>query len=135
MQSEYSGGMRLPITPVNTLLRDLRGQLRQNHPGGRLLVAVDALPSVATAAFADAFADVVAEDGTAVFRAGADGFLLPPRARPCSRCLPIFARNMPVARPSQTPSPQPTAPLKKATSMPDSKPCKESGAPTGTLTS
>jgi len=82
MQSEYSGGMRLPITPVNTLLRDLRGQLRQNHPGGRLLVAVDALPSVATAAFADAFADVVAEDGTAVFRAGADGFLLPPRARP-----------------------------------------------------
>jgi uridine kinase len=73
--------MRLPITPVNTLMRGLRGQLRQNHPAGRLLVAVDALPVVPTAEFADAFAQILAEDGTAVFRASADAFLLPPSAR------------------------------------------------------
>jgi uridine kinase len=73
--------MRLPITPANTLLRDLRAQLRRDHPGGRVLVAVDALPSVPTAGFADAFADVIAEDGSAVFRASADGFLLPRSAR------------------------------------------------------
>lgn len=69
--------MRMPITPANTLLRDLRAQLRQHHSGGRLLLAVDALPSTPTAAFADAFAAILAEDGTDVFRAGADGFLVP----------------------------------------------------------
>lgn len=69
--------MRLPITPVNTLLRDLRAQLRQHHAGGRLLVAVDALPSTPTAAFADDFAAVLGEDGTDVFRALADDFLVP----------------------------------------------------------
>ncbi|WP_308491415.1 uridine kinase [Microbacterium terrisoli] len=69
--------MRLPITPVNTLLRDLRTQLRQNYPAGRILMAVDALPDVATAAFADDFAAIVGEDGTAVFRAHAGDFLLP----------------------------------------------------------
>jgi len=73
--------MRLPITPVNTLLRELRAQFRQNHRGGRLLVAVDALPAVPTAAFADAFAQILAEDGTAVFRASADDFLLAPASR------------------------------------------------------
>jgi uridine kinase len=69
--------MRLPITPANTLLRELRGQLRQHHAGGRLLVAVDALPSTPTVAFADAFAAVLAEGGSDVFRASADGFLIP----------------------------------------------------------
>ena len=72
--------MRLPITPANTLLRDLCTQLRQHHTGGRLLVAVDALPSTPTSGFADAFARIIGEDGTAVFRASADGFLVP-RAR------------------------------------------------------
>jgi len=73
--------MRLPITPANTLLRALREQLRQHHTGGRLLVAVDALPSTPTAAFADAFAAILGEDGTAVFRASADGFLVPRERR------------------------------------------------------
>ncbi|WEG07772.1 uridine kinase [Microbacterium horticulturae] len=69
--------MRLPITPANTLLRGLRDQLRQHHAGGRLIVAVDALPSTPTVGFADAFAAVIAEDGSDVFRASADGFLIP----------------------------------------------------------
>ncbi|WP_029145679.1 hypothetical protein [Microbacterium luticocti] len=69
--------MRLPITPANTLLRELRAQLRQHQPAGRVLVAVDALPVVHTAAFADAFAAIIGEDGAAVFRAHADDFLLP----------------------------------------------------------
>ncbi|GAA3759396.1 hypothetical protein GCM10022240_10000 [Microbacterium kribbense] len=73
--------MRLPITPANTLLRELRAQLRQNHPAGRILVAVDALPLVGTAAFADELAAVLGEDGTAVFRASAGDFLLPPQRR------------------------------------------------------
>jgi len=73
--------MRLPITPANTLLRELRAQLRQHHSGGRLLVAVDALPSTPTSAFADAFAAILAEDGTDVFRASADAFLVPRRQR------------------------------------------------------
>ncbi|MEQ6896764.1 uridine kinase [Microbacterium sp. KR10-403] len=73
--------MRLPITPANMLLRELRGQLRQHHAGGRLLVAVDALPSTPTAAFADAFAAICAEDGSDVFRASADGFLIPRERR------------------------------------------------------
>ncbi|QAY60748.1 uridine kinase [Microbacterium protaetiae] len=69
--------MRLPVTPENSLLRELRAQLRQHHAGGRLLVAVDALPSTPTAGFADKLAAILGEDGTDVFRASADGFLVP----------------------------------------------------------
>ena len=63
--------------PVETLQRSLRDLLHQNAGTGRLVVAIDALDAAAAAAFADAFAAVVAEDGSAVFRAtladGADG--------------------------------------------------------------
>lgn len=69
--------MRLPITPLNTLLRALRSQVRQQLPGGRIVVAVDGLQSDARRAFADAFAEILAEDDSAVFRAGLDAFLLP----------------------------------------------------------
>lgn len=82
--------MRLPITPANTLLRDLRAQLRQNYPAGRILVAVDALPPVPTKPFADAFAAVLGEDGAAVFRASADGFLLAPDRRAGAERTPAW---------------------------------------------
>ncbi|WP_052460356.1 nucleoside/nucleotide kinase family protein [Microbacterium gorillae] len=69
--------MRLPITPVTTLMRELRQEVRQHHPGGRLIIAVDGFTTSGTAAFADTFAQVLGEDGTAVLRASVDGFRVP----------------------------------------------------------
>lgn len=82
--------MRQPITPANTLLRELRAQLRQNYPAGRILVGVDGLPAVDTATFADAFAAILGEDDTAVFRASADDFLLPRAQREGSEPAPAW---------------------------------------------
>lgn len=69
--------MRLPITPVTTLWRGLRDEVRHNLPGGRVIIAVDGIEGAGTAAFADGLADVFAEEGSAVFRTGIDGFLRP----------------------------------------------------------
>lgn len=56
---------------VETLQRSLRDLLRQNARAGRVVVAVDALDADEAGRFADAFAAVLGEDGTAVFRARA----------------------------------------------------------------
>ncbi len=54
---------------VETLQQSLRDLLRQNARAGRVIVAVDALDAEEAGRFADAFAAVLGEDGTAVFRA------------------------------------------------------------------
>lgn len=69
--------MRLPTTPVTTLLRALRDEVRQHYRGGRILVAVDGMDGAGKTTFADALADVFAEDGSAVFRASIDDFHRP----------------------------------------------------------
>jgi len=33
--------MRLPTTPVATLWRELRDEVRRDHPAGRIVLAVD----------------------------------------------------------------------------------------------
>lgn len=69
--------MRLPITPATTLLRELRDEVRQHNRGGRILLAVDGIDGAGKRAFADALAEVFAEDGSAVFRASIDDFSRP----------------------------------------------------------
>lgn len=69
--------MRLPTTPVTTLQRALRDEVRHNNPAGRVVVAVDGADAHGTATFADGFAAVFAEADTAVFRASIDGFRRP----------------------------------------------------------
>ena len=69
--------MRLPITPATTLLRELRGEVRQHYRGGRILIAVDGIDGAGKTVFADALAEVFAEDGSAVFRASIDDFHRP----------------------------------------------------------
>jgi uridine kinase len=69
--------MRLPITPVTTLQRALREDVRRRHPGGRVVIAVDGVDGAGQDAFADGLAAVFAEDGSAVFRARMDDFHRP----------------------------------------------------------
>lgn len=69
--------MRLPTTPVTTVLRELRGELRQHYRAGRVIAAVDGVDGAGKAAFADVLAEVLAEDGSAVYRASLDGFQRP----------------------------------------------------------
>ena len=69
--------MRLPITPATTLLRELRDEMRQHNRGGRVTVAVDGVDGAGKTVFADALAEVFAEDGSAVFRASIDDFHRP----------------------------------------------------------
>ena len=69
--------MRLPITPVTTLWRELRDEVRRMYPGGRVIVAVDGLDGAGKTTFADGFAEVFAEKGAAVYRASVDGFHRP----------------------------------------------------------
>lgn len=69
--------MRLPTTPVTALQRDLRDEVRHNYRAGRVLLAVDGVDGSGKTTFADALADVFAEDGSAVFRASIDGFHRP----------------------------------------------------------
>jgi uridine kinase len=69
--------MRLPVTPTTTLWRDLRDRVRRQSPAGRVIVAVDGLDGAGKTVFADGLAEVFAETGDAVFRAGIDGFHRP----------------------------------------------------------
>lgn len=69
--------MRLPTTAATTVLRELRDEARQHYRAGRIVLAVDGLDGSGTAAFADALAEVFAEDGSAVFRASMTGFQRP----------------------------------------------------------
>ncbi|MFK4806364.1 uridine kinase [Microbacterium sp. ZW CA_36] len=69
--------MRLPVTPTTTLWRELRDRVRRRNAGGRIIVAVDGLDGAGKTVFADGLAEVFAETGDAVFRAGIDGFHRP----------------------------------------------------------
>src|SRR6478609_8035598 len=66
--------MRLPVTPTTTLWRDLRDRVRRRYPAGRVIIAIDGLDGAGKTVFADGLAEVFAEAGSAVFRAGIDGF-------------------------------------------------------------
>lgn len=68
--------MRLPINPVTTLMRELRSELRQLYPGGRIIVAIDGLDAAGVDQFAQRFTEVIAEDGAAAFHARLDDFQL-----------------------------------------------------------
>jgi len=69
--------VRLPITPATTLLRELRDEVRLHYRGGRVLLAVDGMDGAGKTIFADALAEVFAEEGSAVLRASIDGFHRP----------------------------------------------------------
>jgi len=69
--------MRLPVTPVTTLWRELRDEVRRRCPAGRVIVAVDGRDGAGKTTFADGWAEVFAETGAAVFRASIDGFHRP----------------------------------------------------------
>ena len=69
--------MRLPTTPATTLLRELRDEARQHYRSGRVIIAVDGIDGAGKTVFADALAEVFAEDGSAVFRASIDDFHRP----------------------------------------------------------
>lgn len=69
--------MRLPNTPVTSLWRELRDEMRRDYPAGRIILAIDGMDGAGKTTFADGFAQVLAEDGAAVFRAGIDGFHRP----------------------------------------------------------
>lgn len=73
----YAGGVRLPSTPVTTLQRELRDEVRQHYRAGRVILAVDGIHGAGTSTFADGLAEVFAEDGSAVFRASMGGFARP----------------------------------------------------------
>src|SRR5690606_2957573 len=69
--------MRLPVTPVTTLWRELRDEVRRRYPGGRVIVAVDGIDGAGKTTFADGLADVFRDSGAAAFRASIDGFHSP----------------------------------------------------------
>ncbi|MBN9154386.1 MAG: uridine kinase [Microbacterium sp.] len=69
--------MRLPTTPITTLQRQLRDEVRQNNRGGRVILAVDGIDGAGKSTFADGLADVFAEDDIAVYRASIDDFHRP----------------------------------------------------------
>lgn len=69
--------MRLPTTPVTTLWRELRDEVRHNYPAGRIVLAVDGVDGAGKTTFADGLAEAFAESGSAVYRASIDGFHRP----------------------------------------------------------
>jgi uridine kinase len=69
--------MRLPITPVTTLWRELRDEVRRRYAGGRVILAVDGLDGAGKTTFADGLANVFAETETAAFHASIDDFHRP----------------------------------------------------------
>lgn len=73
--------MRLPTTPVTTLQRALRDEVRRDYPRGRVIVAVDGRDGSGKSVFAESFARVLAEDGSAVFHASIDDFHRPREER------------------------------------------------------
>lgn len=70
--------MHTPVDPRTTLLRSLRDEVRQNNRAGHVALAIDGVKDAGMKTFADAFADVLAADGSAVFRASIDDFRRPP---------------------------------------------------------
>ncbi len=69
--------MRLPTTPVTSLWRDLRDEVRHNYPAGRVVLAVDGVDGAGKTTFADGLAEAFSEAGSAVYRASIDGFHRP----------------------------------------------------------
>ncbi|WP_345802057.1 uridine kinase [Microbacterium sp. AZCO] len=69
--------MRLPTTPVTTVWRELRDEVRQHYRAGRVIVAVDGRDGAGKTVFADGLAAAFAEDGSAVYRASIDDFHRP----------------------------------------------------------
>lgn len=69
--------MRLPTTPITTLQRALREDVRRRFRAGRVVVAVDGGDGAGKTTFADGWAEVFAEDGSTVFRASIDDFHRP----------------------------------------------------------
>lgn len=69
--------MRLPTTPATSLWRALRDEVRLHNRGGRVVLGVDGYDGAGKSTFADGFADVFAEDGSAVYRASIDDFHRP----------------------------------------------------------
>lgn len=69
--------MAVPVTPVSTLWRELRDDVRRQYRGGRVLLAVDGIDGAGKSVFADGLADVFAEVGATVFRSSIDGFHRP----------------------------------------------------------
>ena len=69
--------MALPVTPVTSLWRDLRDEVRRQYRGGRVLLAVDGVDGAGKTVFADGLAEVFAEAGSTVFRSSIDGFHRP----------------------------------------------------------
>ncbi len=69
--------MRLPITPVTTLQRELRDEVRRDYPAGRIVLAIDGIDGAGKTVFADGLAETFAELGVAVYRAGVDDFHRP----------------------------------------------------------
>ena len=69
--------MALPVTPVSTLWRELRDEVRRQYRGGRVLLAIDGVDGAGKTVFADGLADVFAEGGSTVFRSSIDGFHRP----------------------------------------------------------
>ncbi len=73
--------MRQPTTPVTMLQRELRDEVRRDYPRGRIIVAVDGRDGAGKTMFAESFARVFAEDGSAVFHASIDDFHRPREER------------------------------------------------------
>jgi Uridine kinase len=73
--------MRPTTTPVTTLWRGLRDEVRRDYPAGRIVLAVDGMDGAGKTTFADGFAHMFAEDGVSVFRASIDGFHRPREER------------------------------------------------------
>ncbi len=69
--------MAVPVTPVSTLWRELRDEVRRKYRGGRVLLAVDGIDGAGKSVFADGLAEVFAEAGSTVFRSSIDGFHRP----------------------------------------------------------
>lgn len=69
--------MRLPATPVTTLWRGLRDEVRREFPRGRVVLGVDGVDGAGKTVFADGLAEVFAEAGVAAFRASIDDFHRP----------------------------------------------------------
>jgi uridine kinase len=66
--------MRMPITPATTLWRELRDEVRQHYPRGRVVLGVDGTDPHA---FADGLAEAFAEEGAVAVRASLAAFLRP----------------------------------------------------------
>ncbi|MFG6403387.1 uridine kinase [Microbacterium sp. P04] len=69
--------MAPPTDTADTLLHELRDEVRQHYPSGRVIIGVDGVDGAGKTRFAEALARVFAEDGSAVFTASIDDFHRP----------------------------------------------------------